>query len=151
MGLTGKDSFVKQIVLYLKSENYPEAHKLAEDFVKLLPDELISHFLLAKSSFWVHEYEECVSEGKKAFNLANSKDLTDCAILVASAYYQLKKYSDAYVLLSKTNIKDNVEAQKLLFILSVTLNDEKAAVKHIDELFKINKKVAEELLTRYLV
>lgn len=150
MNLTSKDSFVKQIAIYLNLENYPEAHNLSEDFIKHFLGEMISHFLLSKSAFWVSEYEECVSEGKKAFSLANSVDLTDCAILVASAYYQLKKYFDAYVFLSKTNIKENVGAQKLLFILSITLNDEKAAVKHIDELFKINKTMAEELLTRYL-
>lgn len=144
-----KESFVKQIAIYINNVDYQSAYSLAKEFVAMFPGEMVSHFMLAKAAFWSGYYEESVSEGKRAFTHAATPDFVPCVIVTASACYRLGRYKEGMAMLN--GVKDKTEdLEKLRFIFAVAMDDAKAASSCMDELFRINKKVAEELLLRFL-
>jgi hypothetical protein len=113
---------------------------------------MISHFMLSKASFWCGRYGEAAAEGRKAFNMAKSDDdLLACAVITATAHYELSEYAKGYELLKTVEkTKTSEELEKLLFIFSVAMEDEEEAVKHVEYLMGLNKKAAEELIVRFL-
>ncbi len=152
MEFTSKTGFSKQIIIFIQNSKFNDAFTLAQQFVQRFPDEMMSHFLLAKSAFWINEFDITKSEARKAFNLAKlPDDMLPCAILAATAYHQLKEYEKGFDLLKQMEaIKTDEELEKLLFLFSLALKDQTEAMKHIDLLFKINSKAAEDLIVRYL-
>jgi len=148
----GKNGYAAQIAAYLKNEAYAKAYELATEFVQKFPDDMIAHFLLAEAAFWSGKYDEAALEGSKAFNKCSTDDdLLTCSIITGSSYFELKKYEEGYHLLRlMAKRKTNEELEKLLFVFSLELNNPQEAIKHVDELFKINKKAAEDLIVKYL-
>ena len=148
----GKPGYTAQVATYLKNQEYGKAYDLGKTFVQAFPDDVVAHFLLAESAFWSGKYEEAAFEGSKAFNKSsNDEDMLACAIITSSAYYELGKYAEGYKLLKMVEPrKKSEELEKLLFIFSLEMNDDKEAMKHVDDLFKLNKKAAEELIVKYL-
>jgi len=150
MAIEKLDSFVKQILIYFKNKDYGEAHSLATKMVAKFPKEMISHFLLARATFWLERYPEAISEAIKAFNLAKREDLLPCAILLGSSYFQSGEYEKGYALLSKFEKEKNEEVKKLLFIFSLARKNEKEAVSHVADLFQINRQAAKKLVLKFL-
>jgi hypothetical protein len=149
---TKKEPFIKQVAIYLSNGSYQEAYDLSKEFSARFPDELVAHFLLAKSAYWVRKYDESKIEARKAFNMAVSdEDIQMCAILASSAYYRSGEYAKGYELLKGAELKKKTpEIVELLFIFSVALQDEGEAMRQIDELQKMDKKLALEFIKKYV-
>ena len=150
---SSKVPFIKQISLYFKNGEYQQAYLLSKEFADAFPENMASHFLLAKSAFWLNNFEEAEEESTKAFNLAKGNDeLAVAGILKACAYYRLKKFREGLDLLNllKTKLPQREEIAKLKFIFALALNDEAAALRHLESLYEINKKAASELIVSVL-
>lgn len=151
MAIEKKESFIKQIVIYLNENEAQKAYLLAKEFVERFPSDMVSHYLLAKASFWLGKYDEALSEGRKAFNMARAADLVPCAIIIASAHYQLGKYAEGYRILNQIEAKDNANLEKLKLAFAIAQGQEKEAVSILDVLFKINREEAQKLLETILL
>jgi cytochrome c-type biogenesis protein CcmH/NrfG len=148
---TKPDSFTKQIAIFLNAEEYSRAYDLSKEMVEKFPNELIAHFLLAKSSFWLENYQEAAGEGQKAFNKAETKeDMMICAVFISSAQFMLGKYDAGYKLLRLFEKDKNEDVERMLFIFSTAMEDKAAASHHANELMKINKKAALKLIERFI-
>ncbi len=146
------DGFVKQIAIYLDSGNYQDAYGLALEMTKSFPGEMISHFLLAKSSLRLGRYEEALKEGLIAFNMSSGrKDLLASSLVLATAYFMLGRFQDGAKLLSQFESDGSEDVEKLDVIFAAAMGDEKAAEKHVRMLMKLNKKAAEEMIERFLI
>jgi len=144
------DSFVKQIALYLQNEEHQKARDLSAEMAAAFPDEMISHFLLAKSSFRLTRYGDAVEEGTRAFNLARSRpDMEACAILISAARFMLGQYPEGYRLLLMFEPDNTEQVEELLLIFSSVLGDERATEKHVRTLMRIDNEAAEELLRKF--
>lgn len=150
MELTKSSSFERQIILYLKNRDYPQAYSLSKDFISRFPEVLSAHIFLANAAFELGKYEEARDEARKAFNIATSPDdMMACALLASAAYYRLKEYAKGYEILSVMEGKKKTEdLEELLVLFSLMLDDPSAAAKHSEELFKISSQAARELLER---
>lgn len=151
MAIEKKESFVKQIVLYINKNECQMAYELALEFTRRFPSEMISHYLLAKASFWLGKYAEAAEEATKAFNLASGADLVPCAIMAASAYYQLGQYDKGYKMLDYVKTEGNEDFEKLKFAFAVSMQKENEASSIFEALLRINKNEAEKLLKRLLL
>ncbi|MCI0564141.1 MAG: hypothetical protein MN733_37175 [Nitrososphaera sp.] len=144
-----KEGYLKQLTLYLNNGDYEQAYGLAKEFAAKYPAEFASNFLLAKAAFWVGKYEETIAHATKASNLSPlPDDLLVCTILASTAYYKLGRYKEGLELLKRMD-KKSEDLEKLLFIFSLTMNDEKEAKIHMDELYRLNKRAAVRILRRY--
>ena len=143
---------MKQIAIYMHNEEFEKAYGLSKDFLAKFPKEMMSHFFLAKSAFWLGKYEECKAESQKAFNIATDTNaMKMCAILGSSAHYQLGEYGNGYKMLetvSKTMNDGSV--QQMLFILAVAMKDRKKAIWHLDQIFALNKEMTKELIAEFI-
>lgn len=148
----GRNAYIKQGALYIKNKDYQRAYEFCREFVQNFPDDMISHFMLSKAAFWAGKYEEAAAEGRKAFNMSKAEeDLAACAIITATAHYELKQYDKGYELLKTVEkTKTSEEIEKLLFIFSVAMDNEEEALKHVEYLMRLNKQAAEELILRFL-
>lgn len=145
------EGFVKQISIFLEDKQYQKAYSLSNEMQTAFPSEMISHFLLAKSAFWLEKYEETIVEGLKAQKLSQYKsDAATCVVLTSSAYFMLEKYDEGYALLKNFDSSSNYNVKKLLLLFSAVLGEEKSAEKYARELLKLNKASAEDLISRFL-
>lgn len=147
-----KKGYLKQLSLYLSNKDYGQAYPLAKQFLEEYPDEMMANYLYATAAFWAGENENAAKYGRMAFNLSKSPDdLLASAIITSSAYYELKQYQKAFDMLSSMEkLKYNEEIEKLLFVFSLALKDEKEAYKHAKNLYVMNKKAAQELLKKFI-
>ena len=148
-----KPPYIKQIALYFQQEDYQKARELSKEFAEKYPESMASHFLLAKASFWINDFEVAKTESQKAFNLAQGHDeLAVAGILLACSYYRLKEYEKGMDLLallkSKLPVQENI--MKLKFIFALALHDEPAAMRHLDMLYDVNKKEASSIMLKLL-
>jgi len=146
-----KPPYIKQIALYFQQGDYQKAYSLSEGFVQKYPEDMLSHFLLAKAAFWINDFETAKKEGLLAFNLAEGHDeLAVTGILLSCTYYRLKDYQKGMdllrVLKSKLQTRENI--MKLKFIFALALQDEPAAMRHLDVLYEINKNEASSLMLK---
>jgi hypothetical protein len=141
-----KDAFIKQIAVYLSSQDHEKAYLLSKEFVKAFPGEMIAHFLLAKSAFWADSPKETVSEGKKALIMAKPQDIVACAILTASGHYRLGNYKEGQDLLKSIDSKGNEDLERMRFAFALAMGNGKEAVYFLEELNKINRKAVESLI-----
>jgi len=149
---TRLDSFVKQIALYLQNGDYQSAGALSSEMAAAFPHEMISHFLLAKSSFRLGKYAAAVDEGTQAFRLARLReDMAACAILVSIAMFMLRQYPEGYRMLLAFEPDNNEQVVELLLIFSSVLGDERATEKHIRALMRLDSEAADGLLSRFAV
>ena len=150
---TDKPPYLKQIAIYFQQGEYQKAYQLSEEFVEKHPDSMASHFLLAKAAFWVNDFEKARDEAKKAFNLSNGEgEIAVSGILLACSHYRLKDYEKGIEILrllkSKAGTGENI--MKLKFVFALALHDEPAAMRHLDELYEINKKEASSIMFKLL-
>lgn len=143
-------SFTKQIALFLKHNSYEKAYALAKQMMEKFPDKMITHFLLAKSAFWLGKYKEAVVEGQNAFNKCKKrKDMIACALLLGSAYFMTEEYAKGYKLLRIFKDDNDEGLKKMLLIFSIIVGKEEVAAEHAQELLEINSNAAEELMKDY--
>jgi tetratricopeptide (TPR) repeat protein len=148
-----KPPYIKQIALYFQQGEYQKAYKLSKEFAEKHPESMPAHFLLAKAAFWINDFETAKDEAKKAFRLSEGEEaLAVSGILLACSYYRLKDYEGGMKILkllkSKTGAGENI--MKLKFIFALALQDEPAAMRHLDELYDVNKKEASRIMLRLL-
>lgn len=151
---TSKAPYIKQVSLYLKNGNYRKAFSLSKEFAEAFPEEMVSHFLLAKSAFWADELEIAEKESSKAFNLSKGEEeLAVAGILRACILFRMKKYAQGLKLLGllKTKVPEKREdIKKLEFVFSLALKNEDEALTHLEALYKINKDSASNFITQVL-
>ena len=146
-----KKGYVSQTLTYIKNKDYEQAYKFTKEMVEKFPDDLVSHYLLSVSCFWSKKYDEAALEGRRAFNKASGEEILPCAVITASAYYELEQFDKGLEILEyaeKTKKSENLE--KLLFIFSMAKNNAQKAAEHLNELYKLNHESAEEMIDRYL-
>jgi tetratricopeptide (TPR) repeat protein len=145
--------YIKQIALYFQQGKYQKAYSLSREFADKYPELMESHFLLAKSAFWLNDFQTARDEAKQAFQLSNGEEqIAVSGILLACSYYRLKEYKKGMeilrVLKSRAGTGENI--MKLKFIFALALNDEPAAMRHLDQLYEINKKEASRIMLNLL-
>ncbi|MEM4359099.1 MAG: hypothetical protein QXT45_01050 [Candidatus Bilamarchaeaceae archaeon] len=150
MEFTKKESFVKQIILYLNNKNYTAALELSENFVKRFPNEMVAHFLLAKSAFWDQKYDVALREGRAAFNMSRGEDITPCALLLACVYYRLKRYAEGYEFLNSAELPDTEEVLQMKLFFSMALENLKDVEKHAEVLLRMHETATKKLLARFI-
>ena len=147
-----ESSFTKQILIYWKAREYPQAAKLSEDFVKAFPRSLMAHYMLAKCHMKQENYPMAMAEGHRAFNLAESQDdLVATGVFLACVYYQLRLYHKSMEVLNALREIGDEKVEKAFFIISLCVNDPTEALMHVDALYRINKEVANQFVDKFLV
>lgn len=148
----GKPGYIKQSVAYFNNHDYASAYALGREFAAKFPDEMIAHFLLAKAAFWTGNYQESALAARKAFNMAKTPgDMLPCAILASTAYHEMGEYAKGYeILKAMERVQSSEELEQMLFIFSLAVKDEKEAMKHMDELRRLNKKAADDFMERVI-
>jgi tetratricopeptide (TPR) repeat protein len=138
------EAYQRQLILYLNNRSYGQAYEFAKQYVKEYPDDMVSHFLLAKSALWTENYQETVIEARKAFNLArNEADMVMCAIHACIAYYRLQEYSKGFeLLLAMDRIRTCEETEQLSFLFSLALGNDAEARKHFEAMMNIDSNAA---------
>jgi tetratricopeptide (TPR) repeat protein len=150
---SSKPPYIKQISIYFRNKDYKKAFLLSREFADAFPEDMSSHFLLAKSAFWLDDFHTAEEESTKAFNLSKGADeLAVTGILRACTYYRLKKFKEGIELLNllKTKLPQREEIAKLKFIFALALHDEQAALRHLESLYEINENAASELTMKLL-
>ena len=147
---TKHEAYEKQIAIYLGNREYQKSYDLSKEFVERFKDEMIAHFLLMKSAFWLKRFDEAITEGRIAFNLATGEDMLTCAIILSSAYYLKGDSENCYKLLDRIKADGNPDVEKLMFIYSLAVKDEKKAMEHINKLYAINRRLAEDFILKFL-
>jgi lipopolysaccharide biosynthesis regulator YciM len=147
----GKNGYISQIVMYLNNEDYEHAYDMSKEFIGNFPNELISRFLLAESAFWSGHFQEAAIEGHRAFNKASdNEDMLSCALVTASAYFELEEYAKGLDILKfMENRKSNEDLEKMMFVYSMAMHNPKEAAMHLNELYRINKAMAVNVVRRY--
>lgn len=150
MEFTKKESYTKQTILYLNNKNYAAAMGLAKKFTEKFPDEMIAHFLLAKSAFWSRDYELSLRESLIAFNKSEGDDKVPCALLAGCSYYQLERYKDGYKFITTAKLPAGDEVEQMRLIFSLFLENPENIEKHAEKMFALNEGSAKRLLTRFI-
>ena len=150
MELTKKEAFIKQLAIYLRDDDFAKAYELARAFVKRFPEEMVSHFLLARAAFGVKKYDEAKTEGREAFNMSKSyDDMLATALLASTAHLELKEYAAGYELLREMEKQgDSAELESAMVVFSLAQRDAKELISHLERLYKLNKLLALELAMR---
>ncbi len=148
--LTKKEAYEKQIALYLNNREYEKAYLLSKEFSEKFKDEMTPYFLLMKSAFRMKKFDEAIIAGRHAFNKSEGQDTVICAVILSSAYYLNGDNKQCYDLLAKMKLNGSSDIEKLMFIYSLTAKDEKEAMAHIDNLYRINPRLAEDFIMKFL-
>jgi len=146
-----ESAFVKQILIYYQNSDYQSACNLGKEFIAKFPSSLMAHYLLAKSCFRCGDAVSAVTEAYRAFNLAESEDdrVATC-LLLSCIFYEQKKFSKAYEVLKSLKGISDERLEKANFILSMCLNLPNEALLHVEELYRINKDVADGFVDSFL-
>ncbi len=148
---TKPDGYVKQISIYLDAADYEKAQALAQEMVGVFPNEMISHFLLAKCLLRIGRYDEALQQAMKSFNMSSDrKDLIASGLLVASADFMLNRFDEGMRMLRNFEEDNNEDIERLEVIFSAAMGDSESAAKYVRALMKLNKKAAEELIERFM-
>jgi hypothetical protein len=145
--------YIKQISIYFNNSDYKSAFSLSQEFASAFPDEMLPHFLYAKSAYWEDSLEIAREEGLTAFNLCKGQDdLAVAGILLACIFYGQRDYQHGMDLLNllRTKLPQNEEIQKLKFIFALALHDENSAMRHLEDLYAINKKSASDFIVKFI-
>jgi tetratricopeptide (TPR) repeat protein len=146
-----ESSFTKQILIFWKSKEYSKAHELSSEFVKMFPQSLMAHYMLAKCCMKLRDYNLALAEGHRAFNLAESEDdLIASGVFLSCVYYQLRRYSKSLEVLNALKDFGDEKVEKAFFIISLCVNDPTEAMMHVDALYRINKEVANDFVDKFL-
>jgi len=146
----GKSGYARQLSIYFRDGEHRKAYDLAKAFVKDFPKDMVSHFALSKSAFWLGEHTLAAKEGRKAFNLAkNAEDLRVCALLTASAYYELGEFRKGSELLSSIEEPDP-RIETLRFVFSLAIGDKGSALSHAKALLELDPKGGAGIIRRFV-
>ena len=146
-----KKGYISQTTSYIKNKDYEKAYAFAKEFQQKFPGEMLAHYLISASAFWLKRYEEAAIEAKRAFNKASGDDMVPCAVMAATAHYELKQFDKGMELLRYVeNRKMSESIEKLMFIFSLAQNDGREAAVHLNELYRLNQEAAQELMVKYL-
>ena len=146
-----ENSYVKQIMLYYKNEDYEKACDLCREFAAQFPKSLMSHYLLAKSCYRKRDFPAALMEGHRAFNLADSdEDKVATAVFIACVCYELRRFTNAYEILKSIESINDARVEQALIIFSLITNQPETSMLHIDALYKINRDVADQFVTKAL-
>ncbi len=142
------EAYQKQMILYLNNKAFGQAYDFACEYVKEHPEDMVSHFLLAKAALWQDKFEEAAIEARKAFNLAKSEaDMAMCAIHACIAYYRLQQFDKGFELLQALErVRTCEETEQLAFLFSLALNNEAEARRHFEAMFNIDSQAATAFL-----
>ncbi len=145
--------YIKQISLYFNNSDYKSAFSLSQEFASEFPNEMISHFLYAKSAFWLDSFDTAKEEALKAFNMCKGEDdLAVAGILLSCIYYNQKEFEKGILLLNllRTKLPQREEIQKLKFVFALALHDESAAMRHLEALYEIDRKAASDFIVKFM-
>ncbi|VVC02779.1 Uncharacterised protein [Candidatus Bilamarchaeum dharawalense] len=142
-------AYQKQLVCYLQSQSNEQAYTFAKQYVNEYPDDMIAHFLLAKSALAFGNFAEATIEARKAFNLSkNEADMIMCVIHACVAYYKLGEYAKGFELLKSTeNIRTCEETEQLFFLFSLLVDNDREAERHFNSMFATDNIAAKEFVT----
>ncbi|MFH1785688.1 MAG: hypothetical protein ABH842_04635 [Candidatus Micrarchaeota archaeon] len=142
-------AYQRQLVLYLQNNCNGQAYDFAKQYVTEFPDDMVAHFLLAKSAIASGNFTEATLAARKAFNLSkNEADMIMCVIHACVAYYKLGEYEKGFELLKATErIRVCEETEQLFFLFSLLVNNDREAEKHFTVMFNLNEPAAKEFLT----
>lgn len=135
----------------MQNKEFDRAYTLAQDFADKFKHELTAHFLLAKTAFRLKKFAHATKAARSAFNLASTKqDMLTCAVVLSASYYLQGQKDEAYKVLSKVGAGSNsTDVERLMFVYASSVQDEQAAVQHLDRLYKLNRRMAEEFIQRF--
>ena len=145
--------YIKQISLYLKSDDYAQACPLAKEFAKKFPDEMFSHLFLAKTLMGIGKIQEAESEASQAFQLSRGPEqVIFSGILLSCIYYQEEKYPQGKRILDslRKDFPERMEIEKLQFIFAMSLRDAEGAADHLIEIYQIDWKTGQEIAELFL-
>ncbi len=147
----GKNGYISQITIYLKNKDYQNAHNLSKEFSEIFPDEIVARFFLAESAYWSGDYRQAAIEGHRAFNKATDyQDMLSCAMVVGSAHFELKEYAKGLEILKHMEKRvSSDKLEKMMFTYFMAMHNTNAAARHIDELYKMNREMAMDVLEKY--
>lgn len=146
-----ENSFVKQIIIYLNNRDFEKACELSREFSQAFPASLMSHYLLAKSCYWRHDFINALMEGHKSLNMSESReDMVASAVFLSCVYFELKRFTRGYEVLMMVRHLEDERIERALAVLAMCRNEPETALMHIDELYRINKAVAERFTQRML-
>ncbi|MCI0503603.1 hypothetical protein L0Y65_02720 [Candidatus Micrarchaeota archaeon] len=142
--------YVAQISAYIKSGQAQSAYALSREMEAKFPDDALAAYLVAESSFWCGDMHEAALEARKAFNrMADPRDLAACAVLGATAYYEMREYWKGLEFLKAAKaLGRDAQIDRLLVLMAMALGDTAEAARHLDDLYKTDPKAAEELADR---
>jgi tetratricopeptide (TPR) repeat protein len=126
-------SYQKQIVIYLGNRCFRQAYDFSLEYATAYPDDMVAHFLAAKSALKIEKYLEAAMEARKAFNLAKDEtDMTMCAIHAGVAYYRLGEFRKGYDLLNATlGLRPCEELEQLMFLFCLALGMDSEVARHL--------------------
>ncbi len=154
MEFTRKDAIIKQILLYLTNRDFRKAQTLSKELVEQFPQDLLSNYLAAKSSYWAEDYLSAEQHARKAFNIAQGQDMIPTAIMLGCVLFMKREYTKGYHFLETVEdakiTKEPAEFQELMTVYSLALNNPKAAVMHVNRLYDINPPFAKEFILKYM-
>jgi tetratricopeptide (TPR) repeat protein len=153
MPFTSPLPYVKQISLYLKSDDYAQAYPLSKEFAKQFPEEMFSHLFLAKCLMGLEKIQEAEKEAFQAFNLSKGpQQIVFSGILLSCIYFHMEKYSKGKRILDslRKDFPERMEIEKLQFIFAMSLQDAESAADHLIEIYQIDWKTAQELAEQFL-
>ena len=141
MVFTKKSSYIKQIIIYMSQKKFNDAFALSKEFTDVFPEDLVSHYFLAKSAFYIGVYEKAREAALKAFNLSKDTDIITTGLLLGSIMYMQNEFSDGYHLLEtiEKKIGNTKELQELMAAFALVLNNPERAAAHIGKLLDLNK------------
>jgi len=145
--------YVKQISLYLRSDDYPQAYPLAKEFAKQFPEEMFSHLFLAKCLMGMEKIKEAEGEAFQAFSLSEGpQEVVFSGILLSCIYFRLEKYPQGKRILDslRKDFPERAEIEKLQFIFAMALKDAQSAAEHLIELYQIDWKTGQEIADQFL-
>ncbi len=145
-----KESFLKQIGIFLSQKQYEKALVLSKEFAARY-NEGVSHLATAKCLFWMESYDEMVPEAKKALKMSVGKEKEAAAILLAAAYYKLGKFSEGKKTLASLGQTENMDAIKMRFMIAAMQGKKKEQEDALKELSNIDKKEAENFAMSILL
>ncbi len=145
--------YVKQISLYLKSNDHSQAYPLAKEFAKQFPEEMFAHLFLAKCLLGMEKLQEAESEAFAAFNLSKgAQQVVFSGILLSCIYFRLEKYSAGKRILDslRKDFPEKMEIEKLQFLFAMALKDAESAAMRLKSIYEIDQKTAQELMSQFL-
>jgi tetratricopeptide (TPR) repeat protein len=137
-------AYQKQIILYLNNRAFRQAFDFSAEYANAYPQDMVAHFLLAKSAIKIERYGDAAEEARKAYNLAKDEsDMTMCAIHACVAYYRLGEYQKGFELLKTTEFFEPCqELEELCFLFCLALDRDIEATKHFKRMFDLNQEAA---------